>query len=65
MISFLFLHENICCGYSLEAPRNICFRREIRKFLCGYPLLFVVKSDLDLNCLPRQYISRVQQDKGR
>ena len=22
LISFLFLHENICCGYSLEAPRN-------------------------------------------
>ena len=19
---FLFLHENICCGYSLEAPRH-------------------------------------------
>ena len=36
---FLFLHENICCGYSLEAPHrgasneyhNICFRGEIRK----------------------------------
>ena len=35
---FLFLHENICCGYSLEAPRRgasnehhtICFRGEIR-----------------------------------
>ena len=22
MIFFLFLHENICCGYSLEAPRR-------------------------------------------
>ena len=21
LISFLFLHENICCGYSLEAPQ--------------------------------------------
>ena len=21
IIFFLFLHENICCGYSLEAPR--------------------------------------------
>ena len=39
IIFFLFLHENICCGYSLEAPRqgasneyhNICFRGEIRK----------------------------------
>ena len=20
---FLFLHENICCGYSLEAPQNM------------------------------------------
>ena len=38
-IFFFFLHENICCGYSLEAPRrgasneylNICFRGKIRK----------------------------------
>ena len=22
LIVFLFLHENICCGYSLEAPRQ-------------------------------------------
>ena len=22
LVSFLFLHENICCGYSLEAPRR-------------------------------------------
>ena len=21
-VSFLFLHENLCCGYSLEAPRR-------------------------------------------
>ena len=39
ILFFLFLDENICCWYSLEAPRrgasnehhNICFRREIRK----------------------------------
>ena len=39
LIFFLFLHENICCGYSLEATshgasyeyHNICFRGEIRK----------------------------------
>ena len=44
---FLFLHENICCGYSLEAPHrgisneyhNICFRGEIRKIFTGYPPL--------------------------
>ena len=38
-IFFLFLHENICCGYSLETPHsgaldeyhNICFCGEIRK----------------------------------
>ena len=41
LISFLFLEENICCGYSLEAPHNICFRQEIRKIFCGYPLLSV------------------------
>ena len=38
---FLYLNGNICCGYSLEAPRlneallmsthNICFRSDIRK----------------------------------
>ena len=39
LIFFLFLHENICCGYSLEAPHrgasneyhNICFHEEIKK----------------------------------
>ena len=39
IIFFLFLLENICCGYSLEAARraasneyhNICFHEEIRK----------------------------------
>ena len=44
---FLFLHQNICCRYSLEAPHsdtpneyhNICFSGEIRKILCGYPFL--------------------------
>ena len=49
LISFLFLQENICCGYSLEAPRrgasneyhDICFRGKIRKILCEYPLLSV------------------------
>ena len=40
-IFFLFLHKNICFGYSLEAPRrgasneyhNICFRDEIRQII--------------------------------
>ena len=38
MIFFLSLNKNICCGYSLEAPRRgasneyeICFLSEIRK----------------------------------
>ena len=44
LIFFLFLHENICCGYSLEAPhwgasneypQHIYFLGEIRKLLCG------------------------------
>ena len=47
LIFFLFLHENICCGYSLEAPwqgasneyHNICFCGGVRKIFCGYPLL--------------------------
>ena len=40
LIFFLFLHKNICCGYSLKVPRprlmsthNICFRGEIKKYL--------------------------------
>ena len=49
-ISILFFHENICCGYSLEAPRrgasneyhNICFRGEIRKIT----IILVEKSAL-------------------
>ena len=41
---FLFLHKNIYCGYSLEAPQlisthNICFRGEVRKMFTWYPLL--------------------------
>ena len=39
VISFLFLDENICCGYTLEglaeallmSTHNICFCQEIRK----------------------------------
>ena len=33
---FLFLHENICYGYSSEVPlsvHNICFYGEIRKYI--------------------------------
>ena len=40
---FLFLHKNMCCGYSLEAPRlaealvmsthNICFYGELEKII--------------------------------
>ena len=46
LIFFLFLHENICCGYSLEAPRGGAsneypqhmFSWRIRKkILPGYP----------------------------
>ena len=54
LISFLFLNENICCGYSLEAPQrgasnayhNICFRGEIWKILYGYLLLSVAMPGL-------------------
>ena len=51
LMSFLFLYENICCGYSLEVPQrgatneyhNICICREIRttSAFLGYPLLSV------------------------
>ena len=42
-------HENICCGYSFEVPQGgssieypqHMFFGEIRKILCGYPLLSV------------------------
>ena len=46
VIFFLFLHENICYGYSLEAPRrgasnvypqHMFFYGEIRKILSGHP----------------------------
>ena len=48
IIFFLFLYKNICCGYSLEAPRpgashmyhKICFYGEISKILV---LFFVGK----------------------
>ena len=44
---FLFLHKNICSGYSIEAlieallmsTHNICFHGEIRKIFTYYPLL--------------------------
>ena len=37
---FLFLHENVCCWYSLKAPprgasneyHNTCFHREVKKY---------------------------------
>ena len=43
---FLFLHKNIQCGYSLEAPQNgasneyhnICFSGEIRKKINTFEL---------------------------
>ena len=46
-IFFLFLDENMCCGYSLEVPRrgtsneyhNVCFHQEIRKLFTWYPFL--------------------------
>ena len=54
---FLFLHENICCGYSLEAPdgtHKIRFRGEIRQNIYLIPTLIqtyvfdiVYTSDVD------------------
>ena len=46
LIFFLFLNANICCGYSLEAPRrgasneynNIGFCGEMRKIFTWYPV---------------------------
>ena len=53
IVFFLFLHENICCGYSLEGPprgasnehHNIRFREEIRKI----SILFGFKNDFKLS----------------
>ena len=47
---FLFLHEKICCWYSLEVPwqgtsneyHNICFLGEVKR----YPHFWLKKSDL-------------------
>ena len=54
LISFLFLHENICFGYSLEVPLRGASNgypqhmvREIRKILGGYPILSVVMAELE------------------
>ena len=49
-ISFLFFNINICCVYSLEVPQQGAsnefpqhmFYWEIKKLLCGYPLLSVI-----------------------
>ena len=49
LISSLYLHENLCCGYSLEVPQRGTSNEypqhmisgEIRKIFCGYPLLSV------------------------
>ena len=62
----LFLHENICCGHSLEVPQavflmnnhNICFCREIRKIISGFMwltyLLYVFgQTGLSKQCRPR------------
>ena len=60
LITFLFLDETICCGYSLEAlmsTHNICIRREIRKILCGYPLLSVAMLILYQTDNPEQGVS--------
>ena len=47
ILTFLFFHENNCCGYSVQvltealllSKHNIRFYGEIRKMLCEYPLL--------------------------
>ena len=47
LIFFLFLHENIHCGYSLEVPHQgasneydmLFFYGEIRKLISGFTLL--------------------------
>ena len=50
LLSFWFLHENICCGYSLEASHwdthNVSFHREIRKIsILDTPLLWSYTQD--------------------
>ena len=58
LIFFLFLHKNICCGYSLEVPRqgasneyhNICFHGEIRKIFTGYPPLSRSMQNVTCQC---------------
>ena len=40
---------------------NICFRGEIRKILCGYPLLFVamVKGDMLMVSISHTFVQRI------
>ena len=35
LLSFLFLNESICCGYSLEAPRQGASNEYPQQIFCG------------------------------
>ena len=42
LIFFLFLHENLCYGYSLEAPHQVLCCSFACIFLLGYFLLLCI-----------------------
>ena len=75
LIFILFLHKNIHCGYSLEAPHrgtsneynNIYFYGEIRKILAEWPLLFgaiAVTDQAMKNEIYGSYYHLIAPDKG-
>ena len=62
LISFLFLHKNICCGYSLEAPRwgtsneyrqHMFSWRNKKNIMWIPPSSVAVQVDLSKQCGPR------------
>ena len=72
LIFFLFLHENLCCGYSLEAPQwgasddyhKICFCGEIRKIFVWIHILSRAMSNgsVTYENLPMWSINSGRQD---
>ena len=71
LIFFLFLNKNICCGYSLEAPRHMYSSRNkknitwIPPLICSYayensvdPDQTAPESDQGLHYLPIHYLKK-------
>ena len=65
---FLFLHEIVGCGYSLEAPQlptTYCFRGEIKKLICRYPSNLELWIDPLIWSYDNQHVQKDQRPKKR